>query len=307
MAVVNLRTFDLNLLRIFEAIHRDGSVSKAADTLGLSQPAVSNALNRLRRQFDDPLFVRTQRGMEPTPKAEQLALAVDNGMTTIRAGLSAGVDFDPARSERRFTLLMTDVGEISFLPILLSELRRNAPGIDISVVESGLGGYEELLDNGMADLAIGRIRLAETLSSELIHSSPFVVLLSRTHPRLGTAPDGRPTLSYADYLAAPHVLVQPRGASGDPIREALGEDAAKRRIGLSLPHTTVLPMIIGDTELIATVPEVCAQNLIASGKLCRVDVPFAIEHNFVYQWWHKRNTADPGHRWLRGIFANAGI
>ncbi len=305
--MVNLRTFDLNLLRIFEAINRDRSVSTAADNLGLSQPAVSNALNRLRRHFDDPLFVRTQRGMEPTPKAEQLALAVDRGMTTIRAGLSAGVNFDPARSERHFTLLMTDVGEISFLPILLSEVRRHAPGIDVSVMESGLAGYEELLENGMADLAIGRIRLADTLSSELIHSSPFVVLLSRTHPRLGTAPDGRPTLSYDDYLAAPHVLVQPRGASGDPILAALGADAAKRRIGLSIPHATVLPMIIGDSELIATVPEVCAQNLIASGKLCRVEAPFAIEPNFVYQWWHKRNTADPGHRWLRGIFAGAGI
>lgn len=305
--MVNLRTFDLNLLRVFEAINRDGSVSKAADTLGLSQPAVSNALNRLRRQFDDPLFVRTRRGMEPTPKAGQLALAVHRGMTTIRAGLSAGVDFHPARSERRFTLLMTDVGEISFLPILLTELRRQAPGIDVSVVEAGLARYDELLENGTADLAIGRISLADTLSSELIHSSPFVVLLSRGHPRLRAGPDGRPTLSYEDYLAAPHVLVQPRGASGDPIREALGADAAKRRIGLSIPHATVLPMIIGDSELIATVPQVCAQNLIATGKLCQVEAPFAIPRNFVYQWWHKRNTADPGHRWLRGIFAGAGI
>ena len=281
--MVNLRTFDLNLLRIFEAISHDGSVSKAADTLGLSQPAVSNALNRLRQHFDDPLFVRTLRGMEPTPKAEQLALAVHGGMTTIRAGLSAGVDFDPERSERRFTLLMTDVGEISFLPIVLSAVRHRAPHVDITVMESGLAGYEDLLENGMVDLAIGRIKLTDTLCSELIHTSPFVVLVSHTHPRLATAPDGRRVLSYADYLAAPHVLVQPRGASGDPVREALGEDAHKRRVGLSIPHATVLPMIIADTELIATVPEVCANNLVARGTLCQVEAPFEIERNFVYQ------------------------
>src|ERR1700722_8740493 len=109
--MVNLRTFDLNLLRIFEAVAKDGSVSKAADTLGLSQPAVSNALNRMRRQFEDPLFVRTNKGVEPTLKAQQLATAVSQGLSTIRAGLTATTEFNPAVSKRRFTLLMTDVGE----------------------------------------------------------------------------------------------------------------------------------------------------------------------------------------------------
>lgn len=305
--MVNLRTFDLNLLRIFEAVIHDRSVSKAADKLGLSQPAVSNALSRLRRQFNDPLFVRTPTGMEPTPKAEKLALAVHEGLTTIRAGLSSGADFDPAVSERHFTILMTDVGEISFLPHVLSELNRAAPNVDVNVIESGLQNYGDLLESGTADLAVGRINLADEFSSQLIHTSPFVVLMSSRHPLLQEANDGSKQISFEDYLAARHILVQPRGASGDPVGNALGPNARKRRIALSIPHATVLPMIMGGTDLIATVPKVSASDLVATGALCALPAPFEIEPNYVYQWWHRRNSADPGHRWLRDIFATAGV
>ena len=305
--MVNLRTFDLNLLRVFEAVSHDRSVSLAAEKLGLSQPAVSNALNRLRSQFGDPLFVRTPRGMEPTPKAEQLAAAVHQGLTTIRAGLSAGIDFDAATSERRFTLLMTEVGEVLFLPVVLSTLQRLAPKIDIRVMEFGLEGYEELLEAGRVDLAIGRIKLADTFCSELIHSAPFVVMLSRTNRYLRIDAEGRPFIGFEDFLRAPQVLVEPRGASGDPVKEALGPRAAERRIALSIPHVMALTTIMGDTDLIATVPQDCASNLAADGRLCAVPLPFESEGNYVYQWWHRRNTADPGHRWLRQIFSGAGL
>lgn len=305
--MVNLRTFDLNLLRVFEAVHHDRSVSIAADKLGLSQPAVSNALNRLRLQFDDPLFVRTARGMSATPKAERLAEAIGVGLTTIRAGLSSGVDFDPATSERRFTLLMTDVGEISFLPVLLSELGRNAPNISIHVREAGLSTYEDLLESGTADLAIGRIKLSDRMHGAQIHSSEFVVLLGRSNPILRRDAQGACSIDYQAYLNAPHVMVQPRGAAGDPVREALGPDASRLRIALSIPHATVLPMIMGDTDLIATVPKVCAANLVATGALCAVPPPFPVEPNYVFQWWHRRNQRDAGHRWLRAIFSNAGV
>ncbi|WP_198029428.1 LysR family transcriptional regulator [Bradyrhizobium sp. WSM3983] len=305
--MLNLRTFDLNLLRVFEAISSDLSVSKAAEKLCLSQPAVSSALNRLRQQFNDPLFVRTKTGMQPTPKAIRLAQAVNDGLATIRAGLASGMDFDPANSERRFTLLMTDTGEIAFLPPLLSILGRSAPHIDLVVMESGLASSEEMLESGAADLVIGRIKLSDSLCSQWIHKSEFVVLLSQSNPRLQFAADGEARISFDDYVAAPHILVQPRGASPDPIGTALLERAANRRIALSIPHTTVLPMIIGETELIATVPKIVATALCASGGLHAVPTPFSIEPNHVYQWWHKRNSEDSGHRWLRSIFANAGV
>jgi DNA-binding transcriptional LysR family regulator len=304
---VNLRNFDLNLLRIFEAIFQDRSVSKAADRLALSQPAVSNALNRMRRQFADPLFVRTQVGMEPTPKAQQLALAVQQGLTTIRAGLISGFDFDPAESRRCFTLLMTDVGELAFLPAVLPKLIKQAPYVDVSVIEFGLERYEELLNSGMADLAIGRIKLPDALLAETIHTSPFVVLMGRDNRRLQLQPDGTPSIAFEDYLEAPHVFVMPRGASGDPVTEALGDMARLRRIAISIPHATVLPAILVDTDLIATVPKVCADQLTASGNLCTAQAPFPIQPSIVQQWWHRRNTTDPGHQWLRLLFASTGV
>lgn len=305
--MVNLRTFDLNLLRVFEAISHDRSVSIAADKLGLSQPAISNALNRLRRQLDDPLFIRTQHGMEPTPKAEDLARFIHEGLSTLRAGLTVNATFDPATSDRRFNLLMTDVGEISFLPVLLSTLNRCAPHIDIKVIEHGLQGYEDLLDNGTADLAIGRIKLPDSFESELIHSSPFVVIASRRNRYLSIDERGEPTISFTQYLKAPHIESLPRGASGDPIRQALGELWSQRRIALSIPHSTALPMVMSDTDLLATVPKVYADKLVAMSDLVALRVPFPIEQNFVFQWWHKRNTNDAGHRWLRQIFATAGV
>lgn len=300
--MVNLRTFDLNLLRVFEAIYRDGSVSRAADQLGVSQSAVSNALNRLRYQLNDPLFVRSARGMDPTPKAAQLALTLLEGMTTIRSALVESATFDPATSQRRFTLLMTDVGEITFLPTVLARLSREAPEVQLIVMEQGLERYGELLDNGTVDLAIGRISLTENLVSESIHTSPSVVLLSRDNPHLRVGANGEPILDLDGYLAAPHVIVKPRGMTGDLVDEAL-RGFPRRRIALSIPHATVLPIIIENTHLLATVPQVCAIYLVANSSLITVPTPFQIEQNSVQLWWHKRNDKDPGHRWLRDIFA----
>lgn len=307
--MVNLRTFDLNLLRVFEAIIIDNSVTKAADKLGMSQPAVSNALNRLREQLNDPLFVRTPLGMDPTPKARKLAEAVNSGLTDIRSGLLAGTEFNPANSQRHFTLLMTDVGEISFLPPLLQVLGQKAPNIDIHVLEAGLSSYSDRLESGLADLALGRIILSDVFESERIHSSPFVVLMGKQNSLLSGVSNKISQISYADYLNARHILVQPRGASADPIHSALGVDASRRKIALTIPHATVLPGIMENSNLLATIPKVAADNLVAiSGdSLHSVPVPFDIEPNHVYLWWHRRNSSDEGHKWLRHQLANAGV
>ncbi|MDM7928818.1 LysR family transcriptional regulator [Blastomonas fulva] len=307
--MVNLRTFDLNLLRVFEAVINDNSVTKAADKLGMSQPAVSNALNRLRHQLGDPLFVRTPLGMDPTPKARELAKAVNSGLTAIRAGLLAGTEFNPAVSQRHFTLLMTDVGEISFLPPLLEAIGKEAPHIDIHVLEAGLETYGELLESGLADLALGRITLADVFESQAIHTSPFVVLMSRHNNLIHRMSAEDLSLSYQDYLRARHIVVQPRGASADPVHAALGKDAGKREVALTIPHATALPGLMRNTNLVATIPKVAADNLIRGDQesLTYLAVPFHIEPNNVHQWWHRRNSSDAGHKWLRNTLANAGV
>ncbi len=304
--MINLSAFDLNLLRVFEAISRDRSVSVAADKLGLSQPAVSNALARLRHLVGDPLFVRSRQGMEPTPVAMRLGEAIHSGLNTIRAGLSVGLWFDPATSTRRFTVIMTDVGEICFLPHVLQTLARTAPGVDLAIIEFGLEGYEDLLESGRADLAIGRVKLADSFLNEPLHISSFLAVLRSDHPLLERDAHERPCITYESYMDAPHIEVMPRGASGNPVEQALARDGrtASRRVALSVPHAAVLPSIIAGTDLIATVPDRCAPALLASGGLTAVKVPFAVEQNHVRQWWHRRNDQDPGHRWLRALYVS---
>jgi DNA-binding transcriptional LysR family regulator len=300
--MINPNNLDLNLLRVFDALLREKSVSGAAERLHLSQPALSNALNRLRDALQDPLFVRTRNGMEPTALAIQLQVPLQQGLSAIRAALEQGTQFDPADAERTFTLIMNDVGEITFLPPLLRHISRHAPGITLNVVELGREEYEDSLDSGSADLAIGRIKLAETFRSQLVHFSTYVAVMSADHP-LADQPGDK--IDFDSYMTARHVAVIPRGATGNPIDKSLGTNADQRHIALSVPHTTVLSAILPDTDLVATVPDKCIEALCIDGRLVWRALPFPVEPNMVYQWWHKRQESDAGHRWLRELVANA--
>lgn len=304
--MINLNTLDLNLLRVFAALMRERSVSLAADRLNLTQPAVSNALNRLRSAFGDPLFVRTRSGMEPTMMAQHLAPPIQEGLATIRAGIGQSLRFDPSTSTRTFTIIMTDVGESVHLPPIVRELSRKAPSIRIRALELGREDYEGYLDSGAADLAIARMTLASTFMSDLLHESDYVAVLRADHPLLDRV-DGEPRLTYDNYMAARHIAVIPRGASADPIDKALGSDARLRHVPVTLPHTTVLPSIMPGTDLIATVPAPCVDGLCAHGDLVWAPLPFAVEANKVKLFWHRRLDLDSGHIWLRNLIKHLEV
>ncbi len=142
--------------------------------------------------------------------------------------------------------------------------------------------------------------------SEPLHVSSFLSVLRADHPLLEHDANGRPYISYENYMAAPHIEVMPRGASGNPVEHALARDGhtAGRRVALSVPHAVVLPFIISGTDLIATVPDRCVPALLAGGGLVPVKVPFPVEQNQIRQWWHRRNDQDPGHRWLRALYSS---
>jgi DNA-binding transcriptional LysR family regulator len=297
--LANPNAFDLNLLRVFEALVHEGSVSSAANRLGLSQPAVSNALSRLRAVLGDPLFVRTRNGMEPTAFALQLRNPVQEGLAQIRAGLSQVMTFDPTTSDRTFTLLMNDVGVASFLPVVMQGLATVAPGINLQVDELDHADYEDALDSGTAELAIGRVTLSDTFRSEFILKSVYVAVLRADHPLLVRKGRARPALTLERYLAGKHVVVSPRGATSNPVERALDGMQLTRRVVLAVPHATSLVNVLPDTDLIATVPDGCVDFLCASKRLTWVELPLRIEPSLVYQWWHKRHEFDAGHRWLR--------
>jgi DNA-binding transcriptional LysR family regulator len=305
--MINLATFDLNLLRVFEALARHRSVSIAADRLGLSQPAVSNALNRLRDQLNDPLFVRTRRGMEPTAFAMSLTGPIERSLADIRTTLTQSLHFDPAVAIRTFTLIMIDVGEITFLPPLLAELVDRAPSIRLRVLDTYRQSYEEYLDSGEADMVIGGVMLSDAFRSCPLFESHQVALLDRDHPLICVSPEGEALIDRESYLRARHVAIVPRGPSASRQDVTLGFEPEERHIALSLPHAGVLSTILPGTDLIATVPDVTARALSRDGRLRSVVLPFLPAPQHVRLWWHRRHDQDAGHVWMRSVIISARL
>mgnify|MGYP000518938455 CR=1 FL=1 len=300
------KTIDLNLLKVFETLMEVRNVSLAAARLNVTQPSVSNSLNRLRAYFEDDLFVRTRNGMEPTQLAQALADPILQGLASIRAGVAQNLSFDPATSDRRFTIITTDVGEATFIVELLRVLRHEAPNIDLRVLEIAQQDYERLLDNGEADFALGLFKIADTFNRELIGTCRYVALMCKEHAaRIGVA-NGE-VIPHDVYMEAAHVHVVPRRAIGHPIEPALGADAARRRVALELPHTAVLSALLPETELVATIPEPAVSPLMAGGRLSWAVLPFAVEPTRLYMGWHKRHDNDGGHAWMRQIIRGLEI
>jgi DNA-binding transcriptional LysR family regulator len=302
MMAINPNRLDLNLLRVLEALLIERSVSAAGERLGLSQPAVSNALRRLRTLTGDPLFVRTRHGMEPTPAARLLGDPVREGLATIRAGFARSASFDPRNARRAFTLLMNDVGASSFLPPVLRRLAAEAPQVDVVVQDRDLASYADALDSGTADLAVGRIVLSGAFRSRPVVTSPYVVVLDRDHPLLTRGRDGAPRLTMAAYLDVPHIVVSPRGATENPVERELAALGRARRIALGVPYISTLAAILPGSGMVATVPDRCVPTILRGLPLISVPLPFPLPANAVRQLWHPRHDLDPGHAWLRGLF-----
>lgn len=298
--MTSLSALDLNLLRVFDAILRERSVSLAAERLNMTQPATSNALNRLRMSLNDQLFVRTRNGMEPTLFAQSIAGPVQRGLAAISASILQGMSFDPATSRRSFNILTTDVGEETYIAALMKLLSRKAPNIDVKVMEAPLEEYEDLLECGDADFAIGKVDISERFMREHIGSCKYMAILcSKFADSLGVAEGS--VIPYDLYMSLPHVHVLPRvaGVKPHPIDVALGADAHRRRIALTLPHTSVLAEIIPDSQLLGTVPSPAVAPLRRKAELVTAELPFRTEVLRLHMIWHRRQELDRGHAWMR--------
>ena len=286
---VNIREFDLNLLQVFAAVHAARSVSKAAETLKLSQPAVSHSLTRLRLALHDPLFTRAPGGVRPTPKADQLARQVEAALKLIDSALHEAEHFDAARSQRRFCVHMSDIGADEFLPLLMHGIGRLAPGIRVEAVQLAPERIAPALEEGRLDLAFGYLpAMLGTESAELLDER-YVVLLRHGHPLAG-ALRNRAALQRLDFiLVASH---------GEPAR-ALQLLGLQPRIRLTLPHFTVVPPILAATDLAVIMPARPAQRFAARHDLCVVDADLGLPPFNVSMHWTWRSAHDPGHRWLR--------
>ena len=301
---MELARLDLNLLLVFHHLLREKRVSRVATVLGMSQPAVSSALGRLRTSLGDALFLRTQRGMEPTPYALQLAEPVALALDGLQQALNVRASFDPATSERRFTLAMTDVGEMYFLPVLMDALAQAAPGVTLHVVAVTGASLKDDMASGRTDLALGLLpQLQAGFFQQALFRQPYVCLMREGHPLAS-----EPALTLTDFAAADHVRVIAAGTGHGRVDEALERQGLQRRIRLTVPHYVALGDVLGHSDLIATVPERFAQRVCGPFALTTRPLPLAIEGSAIHQFWHARLHKDPGHQWLRtqvsGLFGD---
>jgi len=289
--------FDLNLLRVFDALHRHGHVGRAAQELGLSQPAVSYSLKRLRDDLGDALFVKTRHGMEPTPRAMQLAPVVQSVLSEIREHVLTAPSFEPANVQRTFRIAMSDVGEMVFLPRLLHRLTALAPGINVETVSTPPKELMSALQRSEVDLAIGYFPDLDGVDvfQQRLFKHTFVCLVRQGHP----AVHGRMTKKA--FAELPHAVVQAEGRSQEIVEQYLKEQGIKRRELLHSPHFLSIPMVIAATDLVVTVPSAVGEVFARIADVAVLEPPYKMPSFDLKHHWHRSQHDDPGNRWLRSI------
>lgn len=295
---MNIKDIDLNLLIVFDSVMRERNITLAARRLGLSQPALSNALSRLRRTLGDPLFVRTGHGMEPTPYAERLAGPIRNACNLIDDALCVGTAFEPAKSNRIFTFYMTDIGEIVLLPPILRYLQKEAPQVAIKVVRIPQFGVHEAMATGEVDLAVGLFPTLQTgFFEQVLYRDNFVCIARRDHPMISNS------LTQKQFSEVPHVLVASTGTGHDVVIEnVMAAQQVKRSIALTVPDFVVLPTIVGQTDLIVTIPARAARSF-SNPSIKSLKPPIKFPDIEIKQHWHERFHHDPANKWMRSVIA----
>jgi DNA-binding transcriptional LysR family regulator len=289
---MNVDQADLNLLRVFDVLLAERSVSGAAARLRIGQPAASNALARLRVLFDDDLFVRDGRHMVPTRRALELAEPVGRALAAAREALQSPA-FDPTRAKRSFTVSSGDYALATILPALVSEVRRSAPFVDLRFRFIEKGRVFDLLDDGRIDLAFGVFpEAAKRFASQTLFDERFACLLRRDHPLL------RKGLTVDSYAAASHILVTERDDERGVIDEALAAFGLQRRIALVVPNVLVIGRALLASDLIATTGLRLAKLLAADRGLVVVAHPVPMPPWRMDIVWLRRRQRDAGLAWL---------
>ncbi|MBX3590067.1 MAG: LysR family transcriptional regulator [Burkholderiaceae bacterium] len=298
---MNLRSIDLNLLTVFDAIMAEGNQSRAAHRLGMSQPAMSNALARLRAALDDPLFVRTAQGMTPTPRGRALAEPVRQALDLVQTGLERSRrddDFDYRSSTRPAVVVVDDYGDTVIMPRFMNWLMQTAPGVRVRIRRDPLGAaLSKKLSDGSVDLAIRYFRQRDgELQAKMLIEEEFVSMVRQDHPVIGDS------LSLAQYLALPHVVFGRLGRQG--IRNSI-VDRELRRLGLTrhialqVPGFQSMPIIVQNTDFVCTLPRRMAQAYAHQLRLKTLKTPLDLPSLPLYMVWSKSMDRDPAHQWLR--------
>ena len=290
------KSTDLNLFKVLVSIYQQRNLTRAAEALSVTQPAVSNALNRLRTNFNDQLFLRTHQGMSPTPFTESIIERVQEGLQLLNSSVASNVKFDPENSKRQFRISMNDLFESIFLPKLIQVSQSIAPNISFDCHEAPRAEIERELSKGSLDLALGATLPTPGLQLEkqALKAGKLVCVVRKDHPTIGE------TLSLQEYLDLKHIAISSR-------RKGLGhEDLALKRLGhrrqiaLRIAHYRVAPLVVQQTDLALTM----YKNMAEQFDLNILPLPFKIPPLDLNVYWHKSTQDDPAQIWLRDTILN---
>lgn len=296
---MDIRSVDLNLLPVLDALLRHRSATLAARELNLSQSALSSALTRLRAVLGDELFVRTGRGLRPTPRASELAEPVAEVLMQVRDRILQGEPFDPASATRVFTLAHTDVGAYVLWPRIVRAVRQAAPGVQLRLQVLGMTQLAPALAEGQVDLAIGSFPdLPQSLFQKRLFDRRYVALVDRGHRLAAT------TLSLAQFAQTPQIVV--RGGSGvqELIGQSLQQHGLRREDVTELPSYLMIPPMLAGSGFLAVMPGQLADVFMAQGRFSRLELPMATPVSTIRMYWHRRLQLDAGSQWLRALAAD---
>lgn len=312
MPPINLRTFDLNLLKVFDTVMAERSLTRAAEQLALTQPAVSNALRRLRDALGDELLVRKGRTLEPTPRGQELWPAVRETLQRLQASLAPAV-FEPATADTTFVLTMADATAAELMPGLVEVLARDAPGVSLRVVPLTTRDPRKVLDEGGADLAIGHFPAVitdltaraqagavETFHHHRLFAGDYVCVMRKDHPL------ARGPLTLDRFCAASHMLVSFSGRAFGFIDESLVGLKRTRRVVLTVNQFFTAGKVVVHSDLLTVLPRHFVNVTGYADALVTRELPFNVPPIQVDALWHRRVDGVAAHAWLRQQIALLG-
>ncbi|MBX3604908.1 MAG: LysR family transcriptional regulator [Piscinibacter sp.] len=289
---------DLNLLPVFLVLMEERSVTRAAERLGITQPALSNALARLRAMLLDPLFVRERYGMRPTPKAEQLAPVIAGALAALDDVVRGQQAFDPASAAQAFTLAPNSYVEFVLMPAVVARLRERAPGVGLRLAPFGSDLAETGVTSGTTALALGRIvDPPDNVIVQHLMDDGLACVVRADHPQVGQK------LTTRQYERLRHVNVLPPGRLRAGLFQALERQGLRREVAVSVTHFLAVPEMVAVSDYCATLPSLICRRLARDRRLKIVPAPVDLGTFPVQMAWHVRYRHDPAHLWLRTLIA----
>jgi len=290
--------YDLNLLPVFVTLMEERSVTRAAERLGITQPALSNALARLRVMLQDQLFIRERYGIQPTPIALELAPGIADALARLDDAVLGQQDFDPASADRLFTIAPNGYVEYVLVPAIVARLRDVAPGIRLRLTPYGTDLAETGVVSGTTAMVLGRmVDPPDNLVVQHLMDEGLACVVRADHPEIGE------TLSKEQYERLKHVNVLPPGRLRVGLFQALQQQSVRREVAVSVTHFLAVPEMVAVTDYCATLPRLICNRLASDPRLRILPAPVDLGTFPVEMAWHVRYRHDPAHRWLRGLVA----